>query len=792
MERITFSEFDTDDEKLIVANRIIDNQNQIEGKLLMLISANADYNAEVEKYNEELLPKKRKGIASMKILILMCILVIATFIGTAKAYTPDEINDEIAANHVLLAQYLRDSFANITSNSFLFTPTSTAPTAAQGLVYFDSGSSTLKVSLDGSSFSPIDTAGGVSLDGAYNFGSAGGGRAIGVTDGAITMTKDDGGTENVLEIFASPSGSADGDGILVTLGANSTGVGIQFVLGAGATNDLAGTSDTWVISKVGKATFNGGGEIDTADFLFDASDAGKDLEWDDSQEALHFLDNCLLAIGGATTAAGDFVFSYDGTDFNLEAAAANDDFRMGETTHFDLSIHGETNTNVVKFDTDDSALLCIFDGFDLRMNDDDVIIFGDSVASDSFTMEFDETTDNLLIVATTGNDAVQFGSGSSSSTDVKMMASTDNDFVLFDSSANELFFEDCDLKINEGAQIEFSVGDNSIDWTIDVSTDETLLFGPSETDGTSTFNIGDATNTADVRIFGETASTVVFDATADRVIFSTYDIEVEDTANLVIGTDDEFAIDNSSETLRIIPSDTTDDFAMHLGSANNTMDVLIYGKTASELITWDAGADSLTVVADLSLFTMTGTTLPFHVNVTGTVAGEAAKLQTTDGGVSLVAGGANNGDILLTAGDDLVVDVTGTATIKGAFYPDSTVTLAKSGNFTLSDVNEIGVLILVTGDGTTITLPDISGSSAVAGHRFTIMNNAADGAAAIHLDTNANDKFLGGCGFSALDDGDKLTNTKGTADKGDFVTVEFGTAAGWYITAMNGTWADGS
>lgn len=38
MENITFSEHDTDQEKLNVVNRIIDNMNLIEGKLLQIIS----------------------------------------------------------------------------------------------------------------------------------------------------------------------------------------------------------------------------------------------------------------------------------------------------------------------------------------------------------------------------------------------------------------------------------------------------------------------------------------------------------------------------------------------------------------------------------------------------------------------------------------------------------------------------------------------------------------------------------------------------------------------------------
>ena len=98
------------------------------------------------------------------------------------------------------------------------------------------------------------TAGGNTLDGAYDQGGAGSGRAITVNDGAITMTKNDAGTENVLELSASPSSSADGDALKVTCGSNSTGVGIQLA-NTGSGNDVAGSGDTWTVSKAGAAVF---------------------------------------------------------------------------------------------------------------------------------------------------------------------------------------------------------------------------------------------------------------------------------------------------------------------------------------------------------------------------------------------------------------------------------------------------------------------------------------------------------------------------------------------------------
>ena len=125
-------------------------------------------------------------------------------------------------------------------------------------------------------------------------------------------------------------------------------------------------------------------------------------------------------------------------------------------------------------------------------------------------------------------------------------------------------------------------------------------------------------------------------------------------------------------------------------------------------------------------------------------------------------------------------------TIKGPMYQDDRVTITKSVNYTAVDPNDVGRLILVDTDAVVITLPAVG-----TGETYTIMNIAEDGTAVIHVDVNSSDRVLGGCGFVALDDGDKLTNTKATADKGDYVTLSYGSAVGWYITDMCGTWADG-
>lgn len=79
MERVTFSEFDSDNEKLKVVNRIIDNQNQIEGKLLQLI-ADSESKTKKKVVKKKVIKKKtkvkKKGMVRMKTLIVLVLSVL--------------------------------------------------------------------------------------------------------------------------------------------------------------------------------------------------------------------------------------------------------------------------------------------------------------------------------------------------------------------------------------------------------------------------------------------------------------------------------------------------------------------------------------------------------------------------------------------------------------------------------------------------------------------------------------------------------------------------------------------
>jgi predicted RecA/RadA family phage recombinase len=115
------------------------------------------------------------------------------------------------------------------------------------------------------------------------------------------------------------------------------------------------------------------------------------------------------------------------------------------------------------------------------------------------------------------------------------------------------------------------------------------------------------------------------------------------------------------------------------------------------------------------------------------------------------------------------------------FATSARITKAASAN---AAATESGVCYDVTADAVVITLP-----ATAVGLEFTVMNMAADAAALVEVDFQAADKNLGGLGIAAGGDGKKLSNTKATAKKGDFITLVSDGTDGYRIKAIRGTWS---
>jgi len=239
--------------------------------------------------------------------------------------------------------------------------------------------------------------------------------------------------------------------------------------------------------------------------------------------------------------------------------------------------------------------------------------------------------------------------------------------IVHDASASQMEFKDSSLLV-------FGTSDD-ISLAYDGAGDDlNILFDDKE------IAFGVDGGGGDIVIFSETASSkVTFTEATDDLLFVAYDIDLDDNSNLVIGSDDEWVIDNASEVLTFLPSDATDDFVIALGDATNTTDLNIFGATAST-VSFDASGDQVTFNAyDVALGD--SDTLEFGDSTDGiiqwnasllkidavtTTVGTALQIETTDGGIHLNADGATNGDILIDAADVLTFTSADTKIFDGA------------------------------------------------------------------------------------------------------------------------------
>ena len=115
------------------------------------------------------------------------------------------------------------------------------------------------------------------------------------------------------------------------------------------------------------------------------------------------------------------------------------------------------------------------------------------------------------------------------------------------------------------------------------------------------------------------------------------------------------------------------------------------------------------------------------------------------------------------------------------FYVDSNAE-EKTANYTVVINDDSGKTFISELDGIVFQMPPI-----VIGNSITFINMANDGTAALFLSPDAADGITYVGGFA---DDDDLVNTKATAKKGDFVTLNsLNGVSDWKVTAVRGIWA---
>jgi len=208
-----------------------------------------------------------------------------------------------------------------------------------------------------------------------------------------------------------------------------------------------GNDPDWYIVHTGGTTTATGAlthasaQTFSADCLFTGN--AYNVEWDNSSDTLHLLDNAELGIGGDTTADGDIVLKHDGTDLDVVPAAATAIWKWGNGTNdLDMWWYGSDAADYMLWD-EGAAELCFYDAH-LQLNDDATLIFG---SGDDWTV-YSDTADTLEFDPGAAGDQLYFGTVYTDAVDITWFSDVDNAIVFFDEEAASVTFGVTDYGID--------------------------------------------------------------------------------------------------------------------------------------------------------------------------------------------------------------------------------------------------------------------------------------------------------------------------------------------------------
>lgn len=279
----------------------------------------------------------------------------------------------------------------------------------------------------------------------------------------------------------------------------------------------------------------------------------------------------------------------------------------------------------------------------------------------SFTGNVDignAATDTLTITSIIDGD-VTLDDGSTDSPSLIFKDATDETVTLKKTDAANL---DVTTSGTEGLRImvgNLRVGDGS-PGTAAMNGEDFYVNGDSEFDGAVTLD-GAVTANSTLATIG--ATTLGNNSTTVAVDSNTWDVS---TAGAFIGVADITGTAGEAMTITIASNGAADDLTLSVTGANDSSVILSSAGTGADAIGIHATAGGIDIDT-----AGTGASA-IDIDATGTVAGNAITINTTDGGILLQTGGAANGDLTMTVGDAFAMNATGTAAITSSDWGIST------------------------------------------------------------------------------------------------------------------------
>ena len=631
--------------------------------------------------------------------------------------------------------------------------------AEEGMLYFDTTLNQLRT-FDGSSWSPAGQNGvsAGSLDDAANIGTKitidaafSTGLEIEATDAIIS-------SNGQLLLLDNNDTGSDIHALEIT--STSTAAAIQITNDTATTDDIQGTSDTWAVTGQGAATLtaitlgdsepiNIGASTDAvlqwdttrlaltaaadsvfrigaAAFSYDVEFIGQTavtnlMKWDldggaDSLGALIF-DNVDLDLGDSDVLrfgdGADVTITWDASNLLIEALVQDTgEIRIGSTNALNLAVYGNTATDIALFDV--STAILEMNGWDMNLQDDDFLYFGDS---NDVTIRW--TSGQLDMLAAADDTVWTIGNGTNSF-DIQIFGETSAADIVFDASANKLSLDGIDLKLEDDDYIllgDSATAGSTIDGTIrwDSTASEIEVIGNTSFEDTLTavnltvtgtltasgglapgslslgdgenINFGDG-NDYTISTAGSTAALILAAVNANDAI------NIGDGSVLT-----DFLIDNATVAGADVwfdASGDTNNGVWNFGKDDDGVDVIFFGATASARMTWDYSADQLVVAG--------GANISLNDNVElllGTGASNAGDFKIDSDGSSLFI------REIAAAGKDLQIGVNGKG-LDVKFFGETASSFMlwdQSGDQLLFDA-----ATLAFGDGDSILLGDTLGT----------------------------------------------------------------------------------
>jgi len=276
----------------------------------------------------------------------------------------------------------------------------------------------------------------------------------------------------------------------------------------------------------------------------------------------------------------DINLVFDGTKMQSLTPVADDVvWEWGNGTNsLDQQFFFETASNYVYFDA--SADQVYFEGVDLRLNDSDILAFGDS---DDVQVRWDGT--DLDILALADDQVIKFGNGTNSF-DVWIYGNTANDNIIFDASGNILNLDGVDLQLEDDDVLSFG---DSKDVTIAWAAGGGLNILAAADNSVITW--GATGNSFDmVWNLSTSAKTITIDASGDTITLDDVDLYLGDNDNISFGDSQDMVLQYTTD---LTLTAAADDDVFSIGNGTESIDVKWFGETASNIVLFDASADQV-------------------------------------------------------------------------------------------------------------------------------------------------------------------------------------------------------